>query len=50
MLGTMPHIMAKHIQQLNKQYQVNYVERMSYRTQDNTYHNMLLEFPSFFFK
>ena len=46
----MPHVMAQRIQELNKQYRVYYVERMSFGAQHYAYDDMLQEFPSFFEK
>ena len=36
----MPHVMAERIQELNKQYQVYYVERMSFGGQHYAYDDM----------
>ena len=48
-IGTMPHVMAERIRQLNRQYQVNYIERMSNRSQRYTFNDMVMEFPPFFY-
>ena len=49
-IGTMPHVMAERIQQLNRQYKLNYMERMCNGSQRYTFDDMLLEFPPFFYK
>ena len=48
-IGTMPHVMAERIRQLNRQYQVNYIERMSNGSQRYTFNDMVMEYPSFFY-
>ena len=45
----MPHVMAERIRQLNRQYQVNYIERMSNGSQRYTFNDMVMEYPSFFY-